>query len=91
MNLDKIYIIVLIAFLFILGCEDDSPLNLDKCSYCDDIADITYLNGSFYTTNYDLSENAGSQIDLFKYVVWNNGHVFIDDKFDLEMNGYDFS
>ena len=87
MNLGKIYIIVLIAFLFILGCEDDSPLNLDKCSYCDDIADITYLNGSFYTTNYDLSGNAGSQIDLFKYVVWENGHVFIDDKFDLEMNG----
>ena len=87
MNLGKIYIIVLIAFLFILGCEDDSPLNLDKCSYCDDIADITYLNGSFYTTNYDLSGNAGSQIDLFKYVVWENDHAFIDDKFDLEMNG----
>ena len=91
MNLGKIYIIVLIAFLFILGCEDDSPLNLDKCSYCDDIADITYLNGSFYTTNYDLSGNAGSQIDLFKYIVGGNGHVFINDKFDLEMNGYDFS
>ena len=87
MNLGKIYIIVLIAFLFILGCEDDSPLNLDKCSYCDYIADITYLNGSFYTTNYDLSGNAGSQIDLFKYIVGENGHVFINDKFDLEMNG----
>ena len=86
MNLGKIYIIVLIAFLFILGCEDDSPLNLDKCSYCDDIADITYLNGSFYTTNYDLSGNAGSQIDLFKYALYpslDSTYFFIDDTFDL--------
>ena len=69
MNLGKIYIIVLKAFLFILGCKDDSPLNWDKCSYCDDIGDITHLNDSFYTTNHNLSGNAGSQIDLFKYVV----------------------
>ena len=80
----------MIAFLIISSCEEDSPINTDKCSYCDDIADITYLNGSFFTTNNDLSGNAGSQIDLFKYALYSSPdstYFFIDDTFDLGMNG----
>ena len=51
-----------------IGCEDtDSSPNTNKYTYYDDISDITYLNNSFYTTNYDLSGNAGEQIDLIVY------------------------
>ena len=58
---------IFISMLLFVGC-DDNPLNdSNKNTYYDDIADITYLNGSFFITNYDLSNNAGSQIDLIKF------------------------
>ena len=50
------------------------------------MADITYLNGSFYSTNYDLSGNSGSQIDLLKFEDDGN-RIFLADYFDLDMNG----
>ena len=88
-NLLNFFVITLAGSLFILNCENVSEIDTDKNTYYDDIADITYLNGSFYTTNYDLSGNAGSQIDLFKFTVsiFDSTNIFIDDNFDLGMNG----
>jgi len=57
-----------------------------KNTYYDDIADITYLNG-FFSTNYDLSGNAGSQIDLLTFKMNTDSVHYIDDNFDLDMNG----
>ena len=77
----------MLLFLFIfLSCEDESSINTYKNTYYDDISDITYLNNSFYTTNYDLSDNAGSQIDLIVLGLNDNGS-YLDDKFALELNG----
>jgi len=42
-------------------------MNTAKHTATDPIADITYLNDYFYTTNMDSSRNAGQQIDLYKY------------------------
>ena len=83
----KKYFTIIIALLFMFACEDDYYINKNKNTYTDDIADITYLNGSFYTTNYDLSYNAGPQIDLFKFA--SDGQV-IEDAFPLPMNGQGF-
>ena len=63
------YYKLLLFKLLIVRCEDNSLNDTSKNTYYDDIADITYLNGSFFTTNYDLSNNAGSQIDLIKFVI----------------------
>lgn len=75
---------IALLLMFAFSCEDNEDINLDKNTYYDDISDITYLQEYFYTTNYDLSGNAGSQIDLFKFS--SNG-TYIIDKYDLEMNG----
>ena len=66
------------------ACEEDDDIDTSKDTYTDDIADITYLGGYFYTTNYDLSGNAGSQIDLFKFS--SEAQVIVD-AYDLQMNG----
>jgi hypothetical protein len=76
--------LLLIFLLTFYACEDDLEINTSKETYHDDIADITFINDYFYTTNYDLSGNAGSQIDLLKFSA--NGKN-IDDAFDLGMNG----
>ena len=73
--------------LLIFGCEDNISSNSTKNTYYDDIADITYLNGSFFTTNYDLSNNAGSQIDLIKFKFENDSSIYLDNSYDLNMNG----
>ena len=77
----------LIILLLIVGCEDNSLNDTSKNTYYDDIADITYLNGSFFTTNYDLSNNAGSQIDLIKFKYENDSSAYLDNSYDLNMNG----
>ena len=77
----------LIILLLIVGCEDNSLNDTNKNTYYDDIADITYLNGSFFTTNYDLSNNAGSQIDLIKFKYENDSSAYLDNSYDLNMNG----
>ena len=46
---------ILLFILFALSCEDSSNIDTYKNTYYDDIADITYLNESFYTTNNDFS------------------------------------
>ena len=84
----------LLLIILLLGC-DGSISNINKNTYDDDIADITFLNNSFFTTNYDLSMDGGSQIDLFKFYaeeVWvdgslNVGNIYLDDSYDLLMNG----
>ena len=82
-----LFAITLPLFLFIfLSCEDESSINTYKNTYYDDISDITYLNNSFYTTNYDLSDNAGGQIDLIVLGLNDNGS-YLDDKFALGLNG----
>jgi len=80
----KKYFTIIIAFLFMFSCKDDDDMDINKNTYTDDITDITYLNGRFYTTNYDLSGNAGPQIDLFKFS--SDGQV-IEDAFPLSING----
>jgi len=79
---------ILISTLFwvLIACDDPSALNTNKQTYTDDIADITFLNGAFYTTNYDLSGNAGSQIDLMRFE-GDSVSTHLDDHFDLDMNG----
>ena len=72
--------------IFFFSCQDSKYINTDQYTYYDDISDITYLNGSFFTTNYDLSGNAGNQIDLISFSLNENGS-FIDDSFHLDING----
>lgn len=82
----KIYSIRLVLLFIVLCCEDESNIDTQKHTYHDDISDITYINNSFYTTNYDLSGNAGNQIDLIVLGLNENGS-FLDDSFPLELNG----
>jgi len=73
--------------LLLFSCEDDLHIETDKNTYYDDISDITELNGDFFSTNYDLSGHAGSQIDLLKFEQNASGDYFIDGGYDLDMNG----
>ena len=82
-SMKKIFLIT----LFILSCEDSPVIDTNKNTYYDDIADITYLNGYFFSTNYDLSTNAGSQIDLLTFEMNSDSVYYIADNFDLGMNG----
>ena len=82
----KIYSIKLILLFIVLYCEDESNIYTRKHTYHDDISDITYINNSFYTTNHDLSGNAGNQIDLIVLGLNENGS-FLDDSFPLDLNG----
>ena len=77
--------LLLISVLGFISCNEDSlEIDTTKDTYHDDIADITFINDHFYSTNYDLSGNAGSQIDLLKFSTDGKN---IDDSFDLGMNG----
>jgi hypothetical protein len=76
--------LLIIFGLILSACENDERITTYKDTYNDDIADITFIGNAFYTTNYDLSGNAGSQIDLFKFTA--DGCV-VDDAYDLGMNG----
>ncbi|SVE40359.1 uncharacterized protein METZ01_LOCUS493213, partial [marine metagenome] len=79
--------LLLISLIVLLtSCEKNLNIDTTKNTYHDDISDITSLNNSFYTTNYDLSGNAGSQIDLIVLGLNDNGS-YLDDKFALELNG----
>jgi hypothetical protein len=79
----RAWMIFLIIF-FLTGCGESLFIDTSKNTYYDDIADITYVNDHFFTTNYDLSGHSGSQIDLMKFT--SDGSAF-DDSYDLEMNG----
>ena len=79
-------LILLLSLLFFQNCDDSLTSDTNKNMFYDDIADITFLNNSFYTTNNDLSFNAGSQIDLFRFEKQNQS-VFLVDNFDLGLNG----
>lgn len=76
--------LLLIFLLVFYSCDEESDINTTKETYHDDIADITFVNNHFYTTNYDLSGNAGPQIDLLKFSTDGKN---IDDAFDIGMNG----
>ena len=77
--------LLLIVVLGLTGCNEDTvDIDTTKDTYHDDIADITFINDHFYSTNYDLSGNAGTQIDLLKFSTDGEN---IDDAFDLGMNG----
>ena len=77
-------IILVNCILLAVACQDDLTINTDKNTLNDEIADITFLGNSFYTTNNDNSMHAGPQIDLFRF---SEDASFIEDAFDLEMNG----
>jgi hypothetical protein len=72
-----------VSFLFV-SCKDDIGIDTSSSAATDPFADITYLNSSFYTTNYNTSYNSGPQI--FLYRVSGDGKV-LENKFDLGMNG----
>ena len=78
------YLLLIFVLVFISCNEDSVEIDTTKETYHDDIADITFINDHFYSTNYDLSGNAGSQIDLLKFSTDGKN---IDDSFDLRMNG----
>lgn len=75
--------IITITVLFIFSCQSGIEIDTTKYTATDPIADITYLNGSFYTTNIDSSGNAGSQIDLY---IFNNESIPIN-RYPMELNG----
>ena len=80
--------LILITILLIVGCEDNSLNDTSKNTYYDDIADIIYLNGSFFTTDYDLSNNASSQIDLIKFKYANDSYAYLENSYDFNINGH---
>ncbi len=80
------YLPVLMIIAFLSSCEDEPFANTDKSTFYDDMADITVLNGYFYSTNHDLSGHAGSQIDLLKFEM-NGADIFLSDRYALEING----
>ena len=82
MKYNNFFIMVLV--FFVVGCQDKLTIDTNKDSYYDDIADICYVNGHFFTTNYDLSGNSGTQIDLIRFTSDGSN---VDDSFDLGMNG----
>ena len=85
-----IFRITFCLFILIYYSWDESrEINTNKNTYYDDISDITYLNESFFTTNYDMSGYAGSQIDLIKFN-HNDETTTLEDKFDLGLNGQGF-
>jgi hypothetical protein len=76
-------------FIFSIGsaffyCESDKVIDTSSNTATDPIADITYMKGHFYTTNFDNSMKSGSQI--FLYHISNDG-LIIENKIDLIMNG----
>ena len=73
--------------MILLSCDESRNINTSKNTFYDDISDITYLSEYFYTTNYDLSGNAGSQIDLLKFLISNDSTIILEDSYDLGMNG----
>ncbi|MBU0713646.1 hypothetical protein KJ762_14115 [bacterium] len=75
---------ILISVFFMVRCEDELTIDMNKDTYYDDIADICYSNDHFFTTNYDLSGNSGSQIDLIRFTPDGTN---VDDAFELGMNG----
>ncbi|MCH7762894.1 MAG: hypothetical protein IIB95_04035 [Candidatus Marinimicrobia bacterium] len=78
---------ILLISIILVSCGDDLLINTNKNTYYDDIADITYLNGYIFSTNYDLSGNAGSQIDILKFEMNADSIFYITDNYALEMNG----
>ena len=78
------YFFIMVLVFFVVGCQDKLTIDTNKDSYYDDIADICYVNGHFFTTNYDLSGNSGTQIDLIRFTSDGSN---VDDSFDLGMNG----
>ena len=73
--------------MFIISCEDSLFIDTEKNTYHDDISDISYINNSFFTTNFDLSDNAGDQIDLIKLGLNDQSEAYMQDKFNLGLNG----
>ncbi len=84
---NRYYLVVILISIFSLSCEEKLTINTEKNTYYDDISDITFLNDHFFSTNYDLSGNAGSQIDLLKFGMNTDSVYYISDSFDLDMNG----
>ena len=76
-------ILLSILFLLIFSCQNGLDINTTKHTATDPIADITFLNGYFYTTNLDSSNNTGPQIDLLKFDS-NSNPV---NRFELPLNG----
>ena len=87
MKLIRTFTLLPLIYLVLLSCEESRDTDTRKNTFYDDISDVTYLNGYFYTTNYDLSGNAGSQIDLLKFLISNDSTVILEDSYDLGMNG----
>ena len=73
---------ITIIALLIISCQNGIDINTTKQAITDSIADITYLNGSFFTTNLDKSGNAGPQIDLYKF-----DESILINQYPMELNG----
>ena len=88
-NIKNRFLFTLLVFCLITSsCEDNKLIpNTNKSTYYDDIADIVHHDGNFYTTNYDLSNNAGDQIDLMIFNLDSNGISVVKNRFSLGLNG----
>ena len=73
---------LIITAFYIISCQNGIDINTTKQTITDSIADITYLNGSFFTTNLDASGNAGPQIDLYKF-----DESILINQYPMELNG----
>lgn len=82
-----VILLIIMATVLLYRCEDDLLINTSKNTYYDDISDVTFLNKQFFTTNYDLSRNAGSQIDLLKFEADTSDNIYLDNNYELNMNG----
>ena len=74
--------IIILISLLIFSCQSELNINDNNNSFYDDISDITHLNNLVYTTNYDMSGNAGNQVDLMVFD-FNEVDYFLQNKFDL--------
>ena len=56
-----------ILVLLIFSCQNGIDSDTTNYTATDPISDITYLHDIFYTTNLDISGNAGPQINLYQF------------------------
>ena len=82
-NTFSFHLFVVVIFF---GCKNDPFLDTSRDTYHDSICDIAVLNGQFYSTNYDLSTHAGSQIDLFRFST-QDSIIVLTDRYELGLNG----
>jgi hypothetical protein len=74
----------LVALGCLGACDDEPDIITERDVSSDPLGDITALGDTIYATNDDRSDNAGSQVGLFRYLL--DGSP-AGDELTLELNG----